>query len=252
MNPTQLPGPAGEWLRPLHTPAGAPLRLICFPHAGGGASLFRAWVPSMPDDCALWAVQYPGREDRITERHCDSVPQLARRIAYALQWAMDTPYALFGHSMGAIVAYETAREVDKLGLTSPLRLIASGSPPPDQAAAACRAERDAASPPPASAQEAERPVTATALETDTDLLARYGPDPGAVPTEVPLTVLRHDDDPDLDTGTARGWAAVTKASCRLRTLPGDHFTCVTDPERTIEETMSALTTAHLSDTRRTA
>lgn len=224
--------PYKSWLRRLDTQAGATSRLICFPHAGGSASAYRSWLPDWHDAPELWAVQYPGREDRTDEPLPDSLPQLAQHIALALQWLTDKPYTLFGHSMGAVVAYETARQASQLGLPSPTRLIASGSPPPDSAAE--RADQEDHGPDVHWLQKGEqapdeelRRAAALTLEGDIALLTSYSQQPQTLPT--PITVLRNEDDPDLDTIT--DWERFTASQMQHVTLPGDHFACYGQAER---------------------
>ncbi|MFF3641403.1 thioesterase II family protein [Streptomyces sp. NPDC002564] len=220
--------PYAAWLRRLDDRPDADTRLICLPHAGGSASVFRAWLADWDDGPELWAVQYPGREDRTDDELPGTLPELAQHIALALQWMADKPYTLFGHSMGAVVAYETARQVVRLGLPAPTRLIASGSPPPDGAAAQAAQEdqgpdvrwlrEDGESPDP----ELHRAAVRT-LEDDLALLTSYAR--GPQPLDVPITVLSNKDDPDMDEDAVMDWGRFTEAEMRHVSLPGDHFAC---------------------------
>src|SRR5260221_5976848 len=86
--------------------------IFCIPFAGGGASFYRAWAYSAPPSIALRPVQLPGREERFTETPYDRMPQLVQAAADALAPLLDKqPFALFGHSMGALVCYELAQEL---------------------------------------------------------------------------------------------------------------------------------------------
>ncbi|MFJ5294870.1 thioesterase II family protein [Streptomyces sp. NPDC088348] len=231
--PSAGSAPYGSWLRRLDSRPDAGSRLICFPHAGGSASVYRSWLPGWDDDAPeLWAVQYPGREDRTDEPMPDSLPQLAQQIALALQWLADKPYTLFGHSMGAVVAYETARRAGRLGLRSPTRLIASGSPPPDSAAE--RADGVDTGPEVRWLQESEeapdeelRKAAEHTLEGDIALLTSYTQTPETLPA--PITVLRNEDDPDISTIT--DWERFTASEMQHITLPGDHFACYGQAEK---------------------
>jgi pyochelin biosynthetic protein PchC len=239
---TAAAGPAARWLRPLRTSPTADVRLVCFPHAGGAASVYRRWLPHLPDAYELWAVQYPGREDRVGEPHPSGLGELSRQIAFALQWAADKPYVLFGHSMGAVVAYETCRHLALLGLPEPRRLIVSGSPPPAEAADACRAEADA---PPQWLDTPDLTTTETAtlatrtLTADLALLTDYRPTPGP-PLSVPLTSVRGTDDHDLSPDTDRGWHSVTDNTAETRLLAGGHFGCFTDPRTAVRDIAYAV------------
>lgn len=239
----QPSGPEASWLRRLDTRPEGASRLICFPHAGGSASIFRTWLPGWDHAAELWAVQYPGREDRTEELLPDTLGGLAQQIALALQWKSDKPFALFGHSMGAVVAYETARRLTRLGLTAPTRLIASGSHSPDTAAERAGQEDSAddvqwlrehgADPDEELQQTAARVLTA-----DLGLLTGYRTSP--TPLGIPLTVLRNQDDPDLDGETFTSWARFTTSGLRRETLPGDHFACYERPG----EILTALRDTH--------
>ena len=84
-------------------------RLFCFPYAGGGAALFRTWPAALPATLELCAVQLPGREERLHEAPLRTWPELLAQLTLALEPWLDKPFALFGHSMGAIIALALAR-----------------------------------------------------------------------------------------------------------------------------------------------
>lgn len=92
---------------PVPNPS-ARLRLICFPHAGGGPSMYASWPRALPPEIELCAVQCPGREGRLGEPPVTSWEELVDRLSEALTpWTQDR-FILFGHSLGAIFAYEIA------------------------------------------------------------------------------------------------------------------------------------------------
>lgn len=121
--------PDSLWFhRPAPRPA-AELRLFCFPHAGGGAAAFRGWPDLLDEDIEVVAVRLPGRESRFAEPRYRRMAQLSQDLSAALRPLLDRPYGFFGHSLGALVAFETAR-----------RLVADAAPAPVHLfAAACRA-----------------------------------------------------------------------------------------------------------------
>ncbi|MGA8518751.1 MAG: alpha/beta fold hydrolase, partial [Pseudonocardiaceae bacterium] len=89
----------------------ARLRLICLPAAGGGASRYRDWPAHLPDGVEVVSVQLPGRENRFDEQPIDSMDQLVGSLLDGLAGNLIAPFALFGHSMGALIAFELARRL---------------------------------------------------------------------------------------------------------------------------------------------
>lgn len=107
--------------------ASARLRLFCLPYSGGGTMIFREWPDGLPQDVDLWAVKLPGRERRFAEPAIPSISELADRTIAGLGALLDGPYAIFGHSMGALLGFEMAR---RLRSHPPVKLIASGHSAP--------------------------------------------------------------------------------------------------------------------------
>lgn len=105
---------------------GARVRLFCFSHAGGGASAYKMWPADVPDDVEVCAVQLPGREGRLREAPFTQIPALVGSVVAALKTHLDRPFALFGHSMGAIVAFEVATALMAANEVPPIRLFVSG------------------------------------------------------------------------------------------------------------------------------
>ncbi|GHO80015.1 thioesterase [Ktedonobacter sp. SOSP1-85] len=105
--------------------AQACLRLFCFPYAGGGASAFHNWAKHLPPEIDSCPIQLPGREDRIREKPHTTLPALIDALLNALLPYIETPFAFFGHSMGAIIAFELARQLRRRSLPGPTRLFVS-------------------------------------------------------------------------------------------------------------------------------
>ncbi len=99
-------------------------RLFCFPYAGGGAAAYAGWREALPQLDVL-PVKLPGREGRFREPPIKRIDALVERLSDALLPFFDTPFAFFGHSMGAIIAFELARRVERAG-KSPVRVFVSG------------------------------------------------------------------------------------------------------------------------------
>ncbi|WP_309032573.1 thioesterase II family protein, partial [Streptomyces alfalfae] len=113
------------WLRRFHPAPDAPVRLVCFPHAGGSATFYFPVSAALQSDSDVTALQYPGRQDRRSEPNVDDIGVLADRIAPVVAPLFDRPVVFFGHSMGAIIAFEVARRLQERGHT-PAMLFASG------------------------------------------------------------------------------------------------------------------------------
>jgi medium-chain acyl-[acyl-carrier-protein] hydrolase len=100
--------------------------LISFPHAGGSAASLNGWVRRLPAEIGLERVQLPGRDPSGAERPHRSIERLMPDLSAKLLPRLDRPFALYGHSLGALVAYEFARSVRAKGLAGPVALFVSG------------------------------------------------------------------------------------------------------------------------------
>ena len=115
-----------KWIvrfRPNPTPR---LRLFCFPFAGGGTITYRQWPESLPNTIEVGAILLPGREKRLREKPLDRIQTMVATIVDNLLPLLDEPFAFFGHSMGTMLAFETARELRRRGQPLPKVLFVSG------------------------------------------------------------------------------------------------------------------------------
>lgn len=117
------------WIVPSEV-TDAPVRLFCFPYAGGGASVYRDWIRAA--EGRLYAMQPPGRENRLGDPLLYSLEESAQKAAEAILPYTRHPYALFGHSLGARVAFEVTRKLRSRGAAMPVHLFVSGSLAPEQ------------------------------------------------------------------------------------------------------------------------
>lgn len=114
-----------SWIRRFAPTAQSTAQLVCFPHAGGSAGYFRLLAHALAPGIDTLAIQYPGRQDRHGERLLDSVSELADASFAVLRHRLEPPFAFFGHSLGAVVAFEVARRFEQQTPHGPVRLFAS-------------------------------------------------------------------------------------------------------------------------------
>jgi medium-chain acyl-[acyl-carrier-protein] hydrolase len=106
------------------------LRLFCFPYAGGAASVYHQWPTHLPADMEMAAAQYPGRATRMREPLCKDLNHLLDDLEQGITPLLDRPFAFFGHSMGATVAYELTRRLRAAHKPLPQYLFVSGRSAP--------------------------------------------------------------------------------------------------------------------------
>ena len=227
------PARAGAgWLRCRQPRPHARVRLVCLPHAGGSAGAFRAWSAHLPESVELHAVQYPGREDRYHEPAVTDLHRLADLVAGALIPLLDRPLALFGHSMGAIVAHETALRLHRRG--TPLsHLFLSGQPAPghrqggtvhlgDDDTLVSELRRLGGTRQDALDDPELRAIVLPAVRADYQAVETYRPANDA-PLSCPITAFVGTEDPEATVPETRDWASQTTGPFDLRALPGGHF-----------------------------
>jgi surfactin synthase thioesterase subunit/glycosyltransferase involved in cell wall biosynthesis len=222
------------WFPNAGTPA-AP-RLFCFPHAGGGAG--------QPLPLSGWSavpVRLPGRESRLAEAPFERMGPLVAALADNIDAYLDRPFAFFGHSMGAVVAFELARELRRRSRPLPAMLIASGArapqfrrhhvPPPAPSREAFIEElrRRQGIPAEVLLDPALMRAILPALTSDAALYRNYvyAEEP---PLAIPVRAYGGADDPNVRREHLEGWAEQTTASFAVRVFPGGHFYLTTARE----------------------
>jgi len=128
IEPAELAINASLWMPYCEQAPAARLTLFCFHCAGSGASMFRTWRPHLPAEIDLRAVQLPGRENRLKERAYTHIEPLIDDATQALKPHLDKPFAIFGHSMGALVGFEVARRIRRSYQRDPVHLFFSSYP----------------------------------------------------------------------------------------------------------------------------
>lgn len=220
-----------SWLRDFHTapdPASRPVQLVCLPHAGGSAGYFLPLSARLSGVAEVLAVQYPGRQDRWLEPAIDDLHELAEHVVAALGPARkDGPLALFGHSMGGLVAYEVARRL------APARLYVSGCPAPSLGVEATKGIKDDAglladlrrlngTDAELLADPAMLELILPALRADYHAVRTYRWRPGPEPS-CPVRVLTGSQDPRTPPHLVRDWERHTTGECSFQEHEGGHF-----------------------------
>lgn len=114
------------WFSNLRPNPGAATRLFCVPYAGGGSQVFQQWPDLLPLSFEVWVVNLPGRGKRLLEPTFSELSRLITALTKALFPLLDRPFAIFGHSMGALIGYETARALRSVNGPMPTHLLVSG------------------------------------------------------------------------------------------------------------------------------
>lgn len=118
------------WFRCFHPRPDSAFRLFCFPYAGAGASVFRSWAQEAPTGIEVYGIQLPGREFRLREPLLTDVNAVVDAIAPEMADLLDKPFAIFGHSLGALIGFELTRRLQALSLPTPQRLFVSARQAP--------------------------------------------------------------------------------------------------------------------------
>ncbi|MBT0770086.1 thioesterase [Kineosporia sp. J2-2] len=220
-----------RWVRRHPSRSATGRRFVCFPPAGAGAGFYRDWAAHLPADCEVWAVRYPGREDRFGEPLLPDLEVMADRVAAVPDLLDGTPLWLFGHSMGALLAYEVARRTEPSGMLE--RLVVSGRVGrrhhragllhrlDDEAFAA--EFRTLGGVPDELLDDPEmRAVLLPIMRSDYRAVETYriAPHP---PLRVPVLALAGADDRHAPPGLVGDWAEATRGPFRLGVHPGGHF-----------------------------
>lgn len=208
--------------------------MFCFPHAGGGASMFSPWARQAPPSLEILGLQLPGRESRHAEPPLRSLAALVQASSDAIVRQADSGIVLFGHSFGGMVAFLVARELRARGrpirglvvsAATPPQLLATRAPIhhlPDEAFLRVLADRYGGIPQ-AVLEDAELlAMCLPALRADLELL-ETAPHDGHVPIDLPIIALCGRDDVLATPGVMQRWSELTLAGFELREFEGGHF-----------------------------
>lgn len=129
---------SNDWITSFTPNPSAKLRMFAFPYAGAGTVVYRTWEAGLPKEVELAILRLPGRESRLREKPYTQMQLLVSALVEAIISQLDKPFVFFGHSMGALVAFEVARELRRQGQPMPKHLLLSARraphlPDPDSA-----------------------------------------------------------------------------------------------------------------------
>lgn len=227
-------GEAALWFRCFTAAPEAPVQLVCLPHAGGSATAYHALSIALAPTAEVLAVQYPGRQDRRSEKCLESIPELADGVLRALaDRADERPVALFGHSMGATLAYEIARRLEQDADTrDPVALLVSGRQAPHLRHGAeidlsddlsILREVQLLDPAAVALNDPDlRELVMPALRGDYRASGTHVHVPGP-PLRCPIAALTGDADPVAPVEGVEGWRAYTRGAFELHVFDGGHF-----------------------------
>lgn len=221
------------WLRSYRAGPPEAMRLVVFPHAGGSASYYREFCATLSDRFNACAVQYPGRQDRRHEPYPADLHTLSDQLFDELKGFVDRPMAFFGHSMGAVVAFEVARRFEQR-LSHPLEMLfvsgrRASTQPRDEAIDPTSDDNLLAEIQELSgtdqrllSHEEMIPIILEPLRADYLALNSYTFSP-APALRTPITALTGAADPRTTKAGANAWRDRTTGPFDLRVFPGGHF-----------------------------
>lgn len=210
------------------------IRLFCFPSAGSGAAQFNTWAKHLPAGVELNAVQLPGRESRFREPLFSRVPPLVNAVVGALQDRVDAPYAFLGHSLGALLAFETTRNIRSQGWSQPLRLLLIGRRAPQlpldseplhrlSDAGLLDWMRDLGGTPDKLLEIPEMvSLYLPIVRADLQLNETYEYEP-APRLAMPISLFGGVRDGQASRTQLQAWCEQTTSGCKVRMYPGGHF-----------------------------
>jgi surfactin synthase thioesterase subunit len=221
-----------RWLIRFHPRPDSDVRLVCFPHAGGSASFYHPLSMRFSPTADVIALQYPGRQDRRREACIDDIGVLADHIAEQLEPLADKPTVFYGHSMGAILAFETAWRLEQRGRRGCQSLVASGRRAPSSQRTETVHELDddgiiaelqsLGGTDVRMIDDELLRIAMPSIRSDYKAIESYVGPPGRK-VSCAIVALTGDADPLTTVAEVEAWSLHTDADFRVRVFPGGHF-----------------------------
>jgi surfactin synthase thioesterase subunit len=241
---------AGPALWRLSSAPDAP-RLLCLHHAGGNGAFYLSWAADLAETCEVWTVNLPGRRGRVLEALVTDPDLLVAELADAAEALLDRPLAIFGHSMGALLAYEVARELRRRGRVPLSALVVSACRaahlrtelkpvPRDDAELAGLLRSWGGTPPELLKDEEFLALVLPPFRADLLLCDAYRYRPGT-PLDIPMTALAAVDDEVAPVRDVAAWSAYSTRWRGIHVVPGGHFYLVPARRLVLDVVMRAVT-----------
>lgn len=222
------------WLVNLRPQPDPHLRLFCLPYAGGGVSSFRSWLKRLPEGIEIWAVQLPGRGARVRESPYISLEAVIEDLSPVAAPFLDRPYAIFGHSLGALVGYELIRRFRSESLPPPRRLFVSACRAPQmpamekplhglsEEALIAELKRLNGTPKEVFEHAELMHLALPAIRGDLAIYETYAYHP-ETPLSTGITAFAGEYDQRFRVDQVRAWAQLTSGYFSFHGIKGDHF-----------------------------
>jgi len=223
-----------SWFHNISKNRRVALRLFCFPYAGGAASIYQSWAEHLPSTIQIVPVELPGRGRRLKAPLVTSIPALIDELLSAIPPFLDAPFAFFGHSMGAVIAYELARGLQRRSRSKLQHLFVSGRRAPqipdtdpirhDLPRKELIKELHQINGTPEEALENRElmDIMIPILRADFQMIQTYKYLDDA-PLACPITAYGGLEDDESPVELLYPWADQTCSNFNLRMLPGNHF-----------------------------
>ncbi len=223
------------WLVPAETPRPPRARVFCIPFAGGSPVVFHSWQEHFPADIQVCALNFPGRGNRLGEPSLRRMDALVAQAADAMAPLLDTPFAVLGHSLGALIGYELAAHLREQEQREPFLLVASAARgpqlpdpypplhhlPPDQFIQGMQ-DRYGGIPAEILAEPDLLAMLVPPLQADLELFETYRYE-ARPPLACPVAVFGGTGDHRLNEAQYRTWQEITTGQLTLTMVPGGHF-----------------------------
>ena len=212
----------------------AHFRLFCFPYAGGSSAIYRPWSRRIHPDIEVVPAVLPGRELRLREPAYTRIEPLVEALTREIFPHLDRPFALFGHSMGAMISFELARRLRSEHGIEPDHLFISGRRAPQlpetdpqihdlpEREFVAGVERLNGTPKEVLEHAELMEMLIPMLRADFSICHTYNYVPGA-PLTCSITAIGGTKDETANQAKLEGWCEQTTGRCRIRMLEGDHF-----------------------------